>query len=212
MEVDKKIAKKSGQNGLELEVLFWWLMIPGLVGARIYHVAHLWSSYYSFAPIKALYIWNGGLGIWGGLVGGVLGLVLFYVVNKPKIGLVKLFDITVVGLPLAQAVGRIGNWINNEMWGKPSSWLGIRHPLFLYEAVLNLILFGVLLITTNKKKVDGQPLAIYLLGYGLIRLILENLRTEETIWSIGNVDVARFLSVVCITSAGVIYWIQRRSD
>ena len=150
----------------------WWVLIPAILGARLYHVADRWSDIYRLDPVSSLYIWNGGLGIFGGLLGGIIGLWIFWFRSfsgpqrsERRIGTFReLVDLAFFGLPLGQAVGRLGNWANQEVYGLPTNlpW-GIYispenrvpefqnfdrfHPLFAYEAVWNLLGFTLMLLS-----------------------------------------------------------------
>jgi len=178
-----------------------WAVVSGVIGARIYHVVDYWGRYYSLNWSRVFYFWDGGLGIWGALVGGVLGVMIFSYFNKLKI--LKLFDSLIVGVPLAQAVGRVGNYINRELYGKNGE------PLFAYEAVLNLVLFGLIWKWSQKKRIPGLIFGVYLIGYGVIRAVLENFRPEESIWKFSGVPVAVIFSF-CAVSVGAYFVFRKR--
>lgn len=185
--------------------IFW-----GVVGARVYHVIDLWE-YYSADLVKVLYLWNGGLGIWGAILGGLTYLLYFS--WRKRVNFYELSDSIVLGLPLAQAVGRIGNFINKELYGKNGE------PLFAWEGGLNILLFGILMYVSGFRtstamtqptwstKFGGQAgfvTGIYLIGYGVIRILLENFRTEEIIWSVSGVPVAIIFGLVAIVCGIVV--------
>jgi phosphatidylglycerol:prolipoprotein diacylglycerol transferase len=161
-------------------------------------------------------VWQGGLGIWGGIFGALLGL--FMSTRKTR----KLFayvDIFAVGAPLAQAIGRWGNYFNKELFGLPTNlpW-GIYipfefrppinkyfdhfHPLFLYESLLCLILFVFLYKIFSRQKLFGKVISpgnigiIYLIGYSFIRFFLEFLRTDP--WKLVGVPVASLVAIVIV--------------
>lgn len=185
-----------------IEELFWWVVIGGIAGARIYHVIDKWQEIYRLNPLGILYIWNGGLGIWGALAGGVIGLLSYWVIKlKKKVPFVGLLDIVLFGVPLGQAIGRWGNFFNNEIVGKNGE------PLFLYESVLDLVLFGVLVKVSRMGQLGriGHITGVYLIGYGLIRLILEPMRHEAIVWRIVESPVASLFSLVAIMTGLVIY-------
>ena len=158
------VAKIAKREKIDPE-LVWdgllWVVVAGVVGARAYHVIDLWS-YYSQNLGQVMAVWNGGLGIFGALIGGVLGLLLF-VRNRglSSKDILSLLDVAVVGVPIGQAIGRWGNYFNQELYGKPTNlpWgvmigpenrlVGYEsfskfHPLFLYESLLSLGLFLIL--------------------------------------------------------------------
>ncbi|OGD53337.1 prolipoprotein diacylglyceryl transferase [Candidatus Beckwithbacteria bacterium RBG_13_35_6] len=148
-----------------------WVIIPGVIGARIYHVLDYWQ-YYNGDLLKIFYVWEGGLGIYGGIIGGVVGLYLFTKIKsaswrkKSKISYTNYFllylDLASIALPIGQAIGRWGNFFNQELYGLPTNlpWgIYIRpenrlpgyesfsryHPLFLYESLGCLIIFFIIL-------------------------------------------------------------------
>lgn len=137
----------------------------GLVGARIYHVLDFWA-YYSLHLNEIFYVWNGGLSIWGALIGGGISIFIYHYTNKSLNYLENILGAAVTGLPLAQAIGRLGNAVNNEftnlVFGIP--WWGA-------EAILDIILFVIIWYLPMKYRAVA-----YLLGYGLIRYLLEPYR------------------------------------
>lgn len=195
-----------------------WVIGGGIVGARLYHVVDLWS-YYSQHLAQIPAVWQGGMGIYGGILGGVLGLWLY--VKKRKGATLPLFwkllDAGVVGLPLGQAIGRLGNYFNQELYGLPTNlpWgIYIRpenrllsvweferfHPLWLYESLWCLIIFiTIIKIIKVIPMGKGKVFAIYLGLYGLGRFFLEFLRIET--WMINGVNVAQAISLGLILGA-----------
>jgi len=210
-EMSLRVARRWKIKVKILDQALWWAVIPGVIGARIYHVIDLWDEYYRFDWVKSFCLWEGGLGIWGGVIGGVLGLAGFYLIRKKilKIKFLSLLDLGAIGLPLAQAIGRWGNFVNRELYGRPTSlpW-GIQvpgsevrvHPLFLYESLLDLMLFmGLVGVVYSSKEVKpGKVLGLYLIGYGIIRFVLEPWRVASNIWTWNGLIVAQIVSVVAI--------------
>lgn len=244
LQVSIKYAERQEIKKELIEKMAWWVVIGGLLGARVYHVVHLWNDVYSLNPVSALYVWNGGLGIWGGVIGGVLGLVGYHLLTEfcfanstpgvrrrrdttPGEKFFRLMDVAAIGVPLGQAIGRLGNWVNGELYGKNGE------PLFAWEAGLNLVLFMVLwrigtanLTSKNlsgstseqiarkqsvsDEKPSGRVTGVYLVGYGLIRMILENFRPEDVIWKWQGVPVAVIVGIVSLLAGGVIL-VKKRS-
>ena len=198
MEIALYRGGKTKKENLEKAI--WWVILAGVIGARLYHVIDYWGRYYSTNLVKILYFGEGGLGIWGAIAGGFLGLLVYCYFNKLKFW--EYMDTIVIGVPLAQAIGRVGNYINGELWGKSGE------PLFAYEGLLNLILFGILWKISTKKRKPGMVSGIYLIGYGVIRALLENIRPEGTIWRLGGVPMAIIFSVLAVFSGS--YLIFRR--
>ncbi len=210
-EVSVWSGKKVGIKKEVIEKGFWWVVGGGLIGARLYHVVDYWEIY-GKNWIEILMVWRGGLGIWGAIGGGGVGLLWFYLKNKDRLGLdlFRLLDVAVVGVPLAQAIGRWGNYINGELYGEVTNlpWgikvMGVEgkvHPLFLYESGLNLGLFALLILVLIRQKgkgAGGSVAGTYLIGYGLTRFFLESLRPEEIVWQIGEMAVAQVVAGVAV--------------
>ena len=185
-----EIAKRYGRVKPEtIEGVAFGVIVSGVVGARLYHVVDYWD-FYSKNIIKVFELWNGGLGIWGAIIGGLA--YAFYYARKNKINFLILTDSIVLGLPLAQAIGRVGNFINGELYGKNGE------PLFAWEGILNVILFSVLFLINKKNKESGVVTGTYMIGYGLIRILLENYRESEIIWRAGGVPVAIWFGLISI--------------
>jgi len=194
-----------------------WVIGGGIIGARLYHVVDWWS-YYSQHLSQIPAVWQGGMGIYGGILGGILGLWIYTRRREePNLRLLKLLDAGALGLPLGQAIARWGNYFNQELYGLPTNlpWgIYIRpenrllevmdfkyfHPLFLYESLWCLIIF---IIIINIIKVipmgKGKIFAVYLGLYGLGRFFLEFLRLEA--WTINGVNVAQMISAGLILGA-----------
>jgi len=186
------------------------LLIIGLaiIGARIYHVLDYWK-YYSQNPISILYIKSGGIGILGALFGGLLGLYVF--TKMKKISFLSALDLTMPSLILAQAIGRIGDYVNQEGFGPPTlmPW-GVYidpsrrplqyldysrfHPTFFYESVVDLVIFAVLIYLSKKTKIQGRIFALYLIFYSISRFFIEFLRMDT--WTIGTVKIAQVLAIL----------------
>ncbi|GAB3984451.1 prolipoprotein diacylglyceryl transferase [Plantactinospora veratri] len=192
-----------------------WAVPFGIVGARIYHVITSPGTYFGEGgePVRALYIWEGGLGIWGAVAGGAVGAWL--AVRQLGLPLTVVADALAPGLPLAQAVGRIGNWFNNELFGGPTSlpWgleihrmdpvnpghalrddsgnpvlePGLFHPTFLYEALWNVGVAGLVLLLDRRFKFGrGRAFALYVMGYTAGRFWIEMMRTDAATEILGT--------------------------
>jgi len=192
-----------------------WAVPAGLLGARLYHVITDWRFDEGFAePFK---IWEGGLGIPGGIGVGVL--VAVWIIHREGWDRPLLLDAVVPALPLAQAIGRIGNWFNQELFGgptdlpwaveiapehRPVEYLDVEtfHPTFLYEALWNLglVVFLIWLDGTRKLR-TGALLAVYVVGYLSARLWLETVRIDPAN-EIAGVRVNIWMSIVGIVIAG----------
>jgi len=197
----KRYANLGGNPDDVSEVAIW--AVPfGIIGGRIYHVITSPAQYFGTNgnPVDALKIWEGGLGIWGAISLGAVGAYLYFRTHKTTLNFRQLLDSLAPGVVVAQAIGRVGNYFNQEVFGKPTElpW-GLEidplnrpdgfesyatfHPTFLYEllwclvvAVLLIKLPGFLKQITSKQ---GDIFALYILGYTLGRVWIESLRIDE---------------------------------
>jgi len=207
-------------------------VVLGIIGARLYHVfsepegGMVGWSYYKENPIKILYIWEGGLGIYGAIIGGGLGVLLYAWRNN--LNALRWLDYGAPGLALGQAIGRWGNFINQELYGPPTDlpWgLIIEaehriapynnlvkyppdtlfHPTFLYESLWNLLTFGVLALLAIKAKdklLKGDILLGYLIAYPLGRFFVEYLRPDA--WMIGPLAAAQWFAIGAVVVSAAI--------
>lgn len=196
-----------------------FVLIAGIVGARVYHVIHEWG-FYSQDPALIPQVWRGGLGIPGAIMGGALAIWLYTRFNG--LSAPRWLDIAAPGMLLAQAIGRLGNFVNQELYGPPTDlpW-GIPisperqilfpeaaadarfHPLFAYEGILNVIGMIVLLFVARRfasRLYDGDIVLMYFVWYGSVRTLLEPLRTQN--WYIGPLPTAIWLGILAVVLAG----------
>ena len=232
VELGRVRWRKRGGNPDDVYAIALWAVPAGLIGARLYHVATDWNRLYAngrWWP-EAFKIWNGGLGIPGG---AALGIVVgVWVAHRRGWCLGVGLDALIPGIPLAQAIGRVGNWWNQELFGSPTSlpW-GVRidpvnrpldyvgsstfHPAFLYEMLWNLALCGLLIWLDRKRAMrPGNLLPIYVGGYFLGRLWIEALRID-TATRIFGIRVNIWLSIIGIGGAVVVLavrGVRRRPD
>jgi phosphatidylglycerol:prolipoprotein diacylglycerol transferase len=215
-------AKRRGENPDHVYTAVLIAVPLGFIGARAYHVIDKWS-YYSQHPSEI--IGGAGLGIFGAVIGGVIGMIIY--TRWRKLSTLRWFDIAAPAVILAQAIGRWGNYFNQEVYGKPTSlpW-GISidnpvypytsdqqfHPLFAYESILNMLGCIMLLIVGRKYKdrlLDGDIFFIYLIYYSTIRFCLEWLRIEP--WTIGGLPTACWVSIAAIiVSISVMIYRRKR--
>lgn len=185
-------------------------LVLGIVFARLYHVVDYWRFYKGdFAAIVR--IDNGGLGIWGGIFGAVVGFAIFSKVKR--LNSLAILDLAAPSIVLGQAIGRIGNWVNQEGFGKPTGmpwgvFIDIKHrpvefeffthfhPTFFYEAILDLIIFVFLIVFSRKSKKPGIVFALYLILYSAARFLVEFWRIDTA--TINGVKVAQVLSIVAV--------------
>src|SRR3989338_4620083 len=242
-----KVAKRLGINHEEMLNLIFYLIIFGLLGARLYAVM-LDLPYYLSEPLEMIAVWHCGLAIHGGIIGGLVTLIVYCYKKKQSFWL--LADVLALALPLGQAIGRWGNYCNQELFGRPTSsvW-GIPiapqnrpagyinftyfQPTFLYESVLNLLNFFILLIlfyhfsqperprqgvrgvegSQTLKRVQGDRRGlialVYLINYSLIRIFMEQFRTDSTPIALGlRLPILVSILIIIISSALIIFLVR----
>ena len=200
------------------------LIIPAaIIGARLYYVAFSWPDYVD-NPISALAIWEGGLAIHGGIIGGILAGVWY--IKRYQLSLWNTADMLAPSLILGQAIGRWGNFINQEAHGGPVTGKFMEifpafirnqmhiegqyyHPTFLYESAWDLGVFLFLTYYWKRRKVPGEVALLYLVLYSAGRLVIEGLRTDSLM--IGPVRVAQLVSLILILAAGTALFHARRN-
>lgn len=217
------LAKKRGNPSEIIWDGLVWAMIFGIIGARLWHVltpspsTGIDATYYFSHPLDLINIRNGGLGIYGGIIGGAVGLWFFC--RKNKLPFIAFIDVVVPGLALGQAIGRWGNYVNGELCGSPTSlaW-GISrcfntgypegthfHPVFLYESIWNIALMGFLLylaLGTQKRLRTGDLVLVYFMGYAFARFLLEYIRMDSNL--IAGINTNQAFSAALFLGAGIV--------
>ncbi|HEV2930527.1 MAG TPA: prolipoprotein diacylglyceryl transferase [Propionibacteriaceae bacterium] len=218
-------ARGGTSDSMEMVVA---VAVPcGIVGARLYHVATDYHLYFGPGrnPVDALKIWEGGLGVWGAIAGGVLGAWL--VARRRQIRFLALLDTVAPGLLVAQAIGRLGNWFNQELFGRPTTlpWaleidpehrpagfgqFDTFHPTFLYELVWNLAAAVVLVLLDRRLRLGhGKVFALYVLLYTAGRFWIEALRID-TVTQIAGFRLNNYTSLMLFLAALVwLIWLAR---
>ena len=222
------LIKEGKRFNISKDFLFnlaFWTIIFGIIGARLYYVIFNWSDY-SNDLLSIFKIWNGGLAIHGGLIAGFT--TIFIYCKKYNANLLKITDMAVVPLILAQAIGRWGNFFNSEAHGAVTSLLHLQelhipnfiiegmkigglyyHPTFFYESLWCLLGFIILLIVRRFKYLKiGQLTCIYLMWYSVGRFFIESLRTDSLM--LGGFKVAQILSIVLFIVGIIILMILSR--
>jgi phosphatidylglycerol---prolipoprotein diacylglyceryl transferase len=225
---ERRWQARGGRAG-EVQDLAVWAVPFGLVGGRLYHVATDHQLYFGADgdPWQILYIWHGGLGVWGSIALGAVGAIIAARRRGMRIG--PMVDALAPGLLVAQALGRWGNWFNQELFGKPTDlpW-GLKidsahrppgyetdttfHPTFLYEFAWNLSVFALLIALDRRFKLGhGRMLALYVMGYTLGRGWIEMLRIDTV--ELSDVHGLRFnvwTSIVLFVVAAAYFLISLR--
>ena len=229
--------KETERRGLDSEYI-WdmvpWLLLSGIIGARLWHVLTpsksmgVGANYYFSHPIEIINIRQGGLGIPGAVIGGFIALLVYS--KKKGLNFLTWTDIIAPGLTLAQAIGRWGNFINQELYGPPSNlpWaifidpahrlpgyedFSHFHPMFLYESLWNLLNFFLLIVISRKLKsklIPGDVFSIYLIVYSIGRFLLEFIRLDTSY--VGGVNANQITMVVvavCSVSAMVFRHVKK---
>lgn len=203
---------RASRRGYHTDVIldFVLLAIPlAIVGARLYYVAFEWKNY-ADDLIKIFAVNEGGLAIYGGVIGGVLAALILS--RAKKFPLLTLLDLAIPSLILGQSIGRWGNFVNQEAFGALVSnpklqffpfavyiqALGEWHQAtFFYESMWNLLLFAFVLLLARKRPKDGTLLAVYFIGYGIGRAFIEGLRTDS-LYLFDGVRVSQVLSAALV--------------
>ena len=212
-----------GGDPEDMSTIALWAIPAGLVGSRLYHVATDWRSFQGrWEDVPAL--WQGGLGIPGGLMAGVMVGVL--VARRRGLSMAGAMDVMVPTIPVAQAIGRWGNWFNQEVFGRPTdlpwaleidaahrpsgySEAATFHPTFLYEGLWNVAL-AVFLVRIERRGVlrPGYLVGLWVFGYGLGRLWVEALRVDQASLIVG-VRVNTWMALAAIGVGAVVTWTGR---
>ena len=227
---ERRLVARGGRPGTVLDVAVW--AVPfGLVGGRLYHVATDWHVYFGPGgdPLGALEIWNGGLGIWGAIALGGVGAWIGC--RRYGVPLPAFADAVAPGIVAAQAVGRLGNWFNQELYGGPTTlpWgleiyrrvdpatgledpiggvvldptpIAVVHPTFLYELLWNLAVAVVVVLADRWFRLGhGRAFAVYVAGYTLGRFFIELMRTDPATRVFGDVRINVVVAAVLFVAA-----------
>ena len=213
-------CKRGDQFGLKEDDILdgvLWVTPFAIVCARIYYCVFSWHEY-AANPISVLYIWNGGIAIYGGVIGAIIGMAVITRVKKIK--LAPVLDLILIGFLIGQSIGRWGNFMNREAFGaatdsffrmglfntKTNGW-EYYHPTFLYESIWNLCGFILLHFLSKKRQYDGQMALCYAAWYGLGRCMVEGLRVDSLYW--GPFRVSQVLAgITCIAALSLLAYLH----
>jgi len=230
------LAKRAGKDPEIIWDMLLLVVFLAIIGSRIYHIFSqpaggvMGWNYYKEHPIEMLYIWQGGLGIYGAIIGGALGVIIFCA--RRRLRPLEWLDYATPGMAIGQAIGRWGNYINRELYGPPPTlpW-GLRipalyriapyndmtqypedilfHPTFFYESLGALIVCLLLLWVADKYRgrlKEGDLLVGYLMGYSIVRFFIEFLRPDA--WMMGSIAAAQVFALLFLVG-GAIFLVAR---
>ena len=190
-------------------------VIPGVILARAWYVIIFWNIYQA-EPLRMFQIWEGGLSIYGALLGGILGAYIY--TRMRKVNFIKTLELAFIFVPLAQIMGRFGNFINQELYGPVTDlpWgMYVRatgqfhHPSFFYEQIGNLLVFAILFRYYRKHGIKGNGImpALYLVCYGVVRFVIDIYRNDERVFA--PFTIAQLVSIIMV-AAGLVFLTVKR--
>ena len=207
-------AKDFGVTSDDTLDLILWTVPIGVICARLYYCIFYWELY-ADNPISVLYIWEGGLAIYGAVIGGAITVLIVSRVKKIKPGV--FLDLASMGVLIGQIFGRWGNFMNREAHGcvtdsffkmglvDAAGQVTYYHPTFLYESVWNLVGFiGIHFLSRKKRKFDGEVFLLYIGWYGLGRAWIEGLRTDSLMLFSTGIRVSQLVAIVSFAAAAAI--------
>ena len=220
-----KESKKHTLNNDVINNLIFYTIIIGILGARIYYIIFN-LDYYLLNPIEMLKVYNGGLAIHGGIIFGII--FLYYYCKKNNINFYRMLDIVSPAIIIAQAIGRWGNFFNQEAYGFKTTLSTLKnmhipqfiingmnidgsyfYPTFLFESILCLIGFIIIMLIRKNKNIRlGVQIGFYFIWYGIIRYFIEILRTDSLM--LFNLKMAQIISIILIT-LGIILLINSKN-
>lgn len=236
--MSEREAKKFKQNSEVVWDVLVWVLIGGVLGARLWHILTpppsmvergITAAWYLTHPLDALAIWNGGLGIPGAVMGGALAMYIYS--RGHKLSFAAWADIIAPGLALAQAIGRWGNFVNQEIYGAPTNlpWavtidaahrlpqyqdVATYHPLFLYESLYNLLNMAFLLWLHRRYEArlkNGDVFLVYLVTYPVFRFFLEFIRLDAS--QVAGLDANQtVMAVIALAAAAALVWRHRKGQ
>ncbi len=224
---ERRWAARGGRVG-DIQDLALWAVPFGLVGGRLYHVITDNDLYFGEGknPVTALYVWRGGLGIWGAIALGAVGVWIGC--RQKGIRMLPAIDTMAPGVVVAQAIGRWGNYFNQELYGRKTDlpWkLEItkdpegyataptyHHPTFLYECIWDLGVFGLLIWAERRFKLGyGRVMALYIMGYTAGRAWIEDLRVDKVqLNDVLGLRLNVWTSIVLFVAGAVWFWWSAR--
>ncbi len=207
-------TKRLGEDPDHLYNMVLWGLPAAIVGARLYYVLFSFSEYKDNL-LSVFYIWEGGIAIYGGVIGALLAGICY--TKKHKLPVWKFLDIGAYGFLIGQCIGRWGNFVNAEAYGEITNlpWRMLVdgkavHPTFLYESLWNLALFLFLWFTRKKRGFEGRAASLYMVGYGIGRFFIEGLRADS-LW-LGNLRISQVFSLVLVIGGIFLYRARKKAN
>lgn len=202
-----KNAKHRNLTKDNIFTLALFVLPFAVVGARLFYVL---GANHSYTFLEIFKVWEGGMSIYGGIIGGAIAIALYCIIFKKNF--LNVADVVCVSLILGQAIGRWGNFFNQEVYGAQVTnsafcWFPFavflnngewHYALFFYECLINLAIFSILILILKKAKTKGYVVSVYLISYGTIRLLLEPLRMEQYNLMLLGVKLSSLTSVIAI--------------
>jgi len=217
-------AYRAKRDNINTNLIYDFILIAlpvAIICARIYYVIFEWKNY-AENPAEIFAIWEGGLAIYGGVLGGLLTAILFC--KYHHFPLLQFLDLVIPSLTLGQAIGRWGNFVNQEAFGnivtspakqffpyavyieRLEEW---HQATFFYESIWNLCLLATMLIISRKEFKQGTLLCIYLIGYGIGRFLIEGLRTDS-LYLLPGLRISQIVSLILITAGIVLCFTDKK--
>lgn len=212
---------RSREFGTDEDNILGMLMFAfplAIICARLYYVIFNMDAYLG-NPISILYIWEGGIAIYGAIIGSLLGALIYCRIKK--VSIVSFLDVGALGLMIGQSIGRWGNFVNAEAYGGETTlpWrmelydsaVHARisvHPTFLYESLWNALGFAILHFYSKKRKFNGEIFALYVVWYGIGRAMIEGLRTDSLYFFGTGIRTSQALGLIT-AAAGIVYLVYK---
>lgn len=218
---------RRGQTRLgqqDLEDIIFYSVLGVIVGGRLGYVLFYKPAQYLANPLEVFYLWEGGMSFHGGLIGVIVVLLMY--ARKRKMPLLEIGDFVAPLIPLGLAAGRLGNFINGELWGRtttlpwgmlfPQTGDGLaRHPSQLYEMALEgFVLFALIWWFARKPRPIGQISAVFLMGYGVFRFLVEYTREPDYFLGLlaGGLTMGQFLSIPMVMAGAIIFLMSAKKS
>jgi phosphatidylglycerol:prolipoprotein diacylglycerol transferase len=214
---------QAGWTRREVEDMLFWGVVGVVVGGRLGYVLFYKPGYYAANPFEAVAVWRGGMSFHGGLLGVIAAMALY--ARKRRRAFLEVMDLVAPCVPIGLAAGRIGNFINGELWGRPADpslpWAMVfpqsgspipRHPSQLYQVALEgLLLFVLMWWYGRRPRPLGQVAAAFVFGYGVLRFVAEYFREPDSFLGLLalNMSMGQWLCVPMIVVGALVWWLRR---